>query len=124
MVRTARMRGRQTLWVPGTDHAGIATQVRGLFATQLSLGSSQLRCFLQVCSTRSHLPHAHETHGKWPSVAGCTHHRAKSMKHRHLHRSDILRYVVYSQSVVEKMLAKEGVSRATMGREEFTKRVC
>jgi valyl-tRNA synthetase len=27
MVRYARMRGRKTLWVPGTDHAGIATQV-------------------------------------------------------------------------------------------------
>ena len=28
MARTARMRGRPTLWLPGTDHAGIATQVR------------------------------------------------------------------------------------------------
>lgn len=26
IVRWARMRGRPTLWVPGTDHAGIATQ--------------------------------------------------------------------------------------------------
>jgi valyl-tRNA synthetase len=26
MIRTARMRGRKALWVPGTDHAGIATQ--------------------------------------------------------------------------------------------------
>uniref|UniRef100_A0A7S3R9D9 valine--tRNA ligase n=1 Tax=Dunaliella tertiolecta TaxID=3047 RepID=A0A7S3R9D9_DUNTE len=26
MIRTARMRGRKTLWLPGTDHAGIATQ--------------------------------------------------------------------------------------------------
>eukprot|EP00955_Chlamydomonas_euryale_P095876 364965-Chlamydomonas_euryale.AAC.28 len=26
MVRHARMRGRKALWVPGTDHAGIATQ--------------------------------------------------------------------------------------------------
>ena len=26
LVRFARMRGRETLWVPGTDHAGIATQ--------------------------------------------------------------------------------------------------
>ena len=29
MVRYARMRGRPTLWLPGTDHAGIATQVPG-----------------------------------------------------------------------------------------------
>lgn len=28
MVRYQRMRGRPTLWLPGTDHAGIATQVR------------------------------------------------------------------------------------------------
>ena len=27
MVRCARMRGHPTLWLPGTDHAGIATQV-------------------------------------------------------------------------------------------------
>ncbi len=26
LIRAARMRGRETLWVPGTDHAGIATQ--------------------------------------------------------------------------------------------------
>lgn len=28
MARHARMTGRPTLWLPGTDHAGIATQVR------------------------------------------------------------------------------------------------
>lgn len=28
MVRYARMAGKKTLWLPGTDHAGIATQVR------------------------------------------------------------------------------------------------
>ena len=27
MVRHARMQGRETLWLPGTDHAGIATQL-------------------------------------------------------------------------------------------------
>ena len=27
MVRYHRMKGRPTLWIPGTDHAGIATQV-------------------------------------------------------------------------------------------------
>ncbi|KAL2325678.1 hypothetical protein Fmac_024736 [Flemingia macrophylla] len=26
MIRYNRMKGRPTLWVPGTDHAGIATQ--------------------------------------------------------------------------------------------------
>ncbi len=26
IVRTRRMQGYNTLWVPGTDHAGIATQ--------------------------------------------------------------------------------------------------
>ena len=28
MIRRARMRGRAALWVPGTDHAGIATQLQ------------------------------------------------------------------------------------------------
>jgi valyl-tRNA synthetase len=27
MIRYARMTGRKALWLPGTDHAGIATQV-------------------------------------------------------------------------------------------------
>ena len=27
MIRYNRMQGRPTLWLPGTDHAGIATQV-------------------------------------------------------------------------------------------------
>ncbi|GFR44090.1 hypothetical protein Agub_g5252 [Astrephomene gubernaculifera] len=52
MVRHARMNGRKALWLPGTDHAGIATQ-----------------------------------------------------------------------TVVEKMLAREGTSRLQLGRQEFTKRV-
>ena len=36
IVRWARMRGTETLWVPGTDHAGIATQnvVEKLIATE------------------------------------------------------------------------------------------
>ena len=33
MARYNRMRGRPTLWLPGTDHAGIATQVLGLFSS-------------------------------------------------------------------------------------------
>ncbi|MGD8865225.1 MAG: class I tRNA ligase family protein, partial [Anaerolineales bacterium] len=28
MIRHARMQGRPTLWAPGTDHAGIATQLQ------------------------------------------------------------------------------------------------
>lgn len=27
MIRYNRMKGKPTLWLPGTDHAGIATQV-------------------------------------------------------------------------------------------------
>ena len=28
LIRTKRMQGYSTLWMPGTDHAGIATQIR------------------------------------------------------------------------------------------------
>lgn len=28
MIRFARMQGKSALWIPGTDHAGIATQVK------------------------------------------------------------------------------------------------
>src|SRR5450759_4754986 len=28
IIRTKRMQGYNTLWIPGTDHAGIATQIK------------------------------------------------------------------------------------------------
>lgn len=37
MVRYNRMKGRPTLWLPGTDHAGIATQVHFPFIVQISM---------------------------------------------------------------------------------------
>jgi hypothetical protein len=40
MIRYARMTGRKALWIPGTDHAGIATQV-----------SQAWRGCVRVCST-------------------------------------------------------------------------
>ncbi len=43
LVRFERMRGRDVLWQPGTDHAGIATQMvveRKLAATSSRLGGT------------------------------------------------------------------------------------
>lgn len=37
MVRYNRMKGRPTLWLPGTDHAGIATQVFHFHDPKLNL---------------------------------------------------------------------------------------
>ena len=34
LARKARMDGKEVLWLPGTDHAGIATQVHGVQAAQ------------------------------------------------------------------------------------------
>ena len=28
LIRTKRMQGYEALWMPGTDHAGIATQIK------------------------------------------------------------------------------------------------
>ena len=28
LIRTKRMQGYNTMWIPGTDHAGIATQIK------------------------------------------------------------------------------------------------
>ena len=36
ITRYNRMRGKVTLWVPGSDHAGIATQVRIILAAHWS----------------------------------------------------------------------------------------
>jgi len=46
MARFNRMRGRPTLWLPGTDHAGIATQVLHLLLAWgiiFSAGMANLR---------------------------------------------------------------------------------
>lgn len=45
MTRYARMAGRKTLWLPGTDHAGIATQV---CKTQLGNLFSVLCCWMPL----------------------------------------------------------------------------
>ncbi len=41
LIRAARKRGRRTLWLPGTDHAGIATQVRVERTLQENEGKSR-----------------------------------------------------------------------------------
>ena len=40
MARYQRMRGRPTLWLPGTDHAGIATQAKPPLPQLLPLTSA------------------------------------------------------------------------------------
>ena len=41
LIRLARMRGRRTKWIFGTDHAGIATQVQGRAGCWPSEGTTQ-----------------------------------------------------------------------------------
>jgi valyl-tRNA synthetase len=54
LTRHARMQGKNTLWVPGTDHAGIATQIvveRQLDAQKISrhdLGREKFLFLLEV----------------------------------------------------------------------------
>ena len=38
LARWHRMSGRRVMWLPGTDHAGIATQVRSVHAPALPQG--------------------------------------------------------------------------------------
>ncbi len=50
LVRHARMSGKNTLWVPGTDHAGIATQIvveRQLDAQKISRHDLGREAFLK-----------------------------------------------------------------------------
>ncbi|HEY54177.1 MAG TPA: valine--tRNA ligase [Caldilineae bacterium] len=52
MIRYHRMRGRAALWVPGTDHAGIATQLqveRKLLAEDSSREEIGREAFVQAC---------------------------------------------------------------------------
>ena len=64
IVRTRRMQGRNTLWVPGTDHAGIATQnvvereigKEGLNRHQLGRAAFEHRCHALNASSGPALP--------------------------------------------------------------------
>ena len=55
MARFQRMRGRPTLWLPGTDHAGIATQVRtaALLCQSKAASASALQQPEPLCHTGS-----------------------------------------------------------------------
>lgn len=44
LVRWNRMNGKETLWVPGVDHAGIATQVTNPIFLILLINSSFIGC--------------------------------------------------------------------------------
>jgi valyl-tRNA synthetase len=61
MVRFARMRGRRTLWLPGTDHAAIATQAvveKDIYKkegkTRHDLGREELLSRIQTFAQASH----------------------------------------------------------------------
>ncbi len=60
MIRYHRMKGRAALWVPGTDHAGIATQLqveRKLLAEGKSREEIGREAFLQACWDWTHKHH-------------------------------------------------------------------
>jgi len=59
-VRYHRMMGHDTLWIPGTDHAGIATQVRVEKMLQMERGLSR-----QDMSREEFLGHAHAWNQKY-----------------------------------------------------------
>ena len=64
MIRRARMQGRAALWVPGTDHAGIATQLqveRQLKQEGTSREEIGREAFLERCWTWKEEKHSHIT---------------------------------------------------------------
>ena len=58
MARYNRMRGRPTLWLPGTDHAGIATQVQLLQCDPLKESTNTLVCAHHALLHPMHVPGA------------------------------------------------------------------
>jgi len=50
MVRFQRMQGRRAVWLPGTDHAGIATQARACALSQNLLHATRMRRYLTTDS--------------------------------------------------------------------------
>ena len=75
MIRHKRMQGYSALWIPGTDHASIATQnkVEKLIAeegeTRHSMGRE--RSFGKICTSlsRSRAPPSATRSGKWAPAA-------------------------------------------------------
>ena len=64
LVRAKRMQGYSTLWVPGTDHAGIATQIKVEERLRVDEGLSRYDLgrekFLErVCRRHKSLPFRH-----------------------------------------------------------------
>ncbi len=124
MIRSQRMRGRKALWVPGTDHAGIATQVRR--ANGGSVGRA--RGHSGACLGSSPFSPAW-TAPQCSALARSIEHLATRSGAAAL--TGLLRWLCRRpctrrrpQSVVEKMLAKQGVTRQSLGREAFTDKVC
>ena len=95
IVRWSRMCGRETLWIPGTDHAGIATQVFEREKNRIPKDVFYNIVFILRCFFSSFPPSFHE----------CTKKKKKKV-------------------VVEKKLMKEsGLNRHDLGREKFLQKV-
>lgn len=136
MVRYNRMKGRPTLWLPGTDHAGIATQVHFPFIVQIFHGISVNVCVYFFCAHYDfiYLASSHSI-AIFPTPISHSFFIKKSFSCRVWFVyitfalfaecfCNILLNLLYNlQLVVEKMLASEGIKRVELGRDEFTKRV-
>jgi hypothetical protein len=68
LARWRRMRGDRALWVPGTDHAGIATQM--LVERQVvSEGTTGSRWAARLCGARVEVARALRRRHPWPDEA-------------------------------------------------------
>lgn len=104
MVRYHRMKGKPTLWLPGTDHAGIATQV--WFYTHMQI-------------LHNSIAYVYVYWGDFIILLASPIFSTISARFNIF----FTRLQTLFQLVVERMLASEGIKRADLGRDEFTKRV-
>ena len=79
MVRRARMLGREACWVPGTDHASIATEAKVVAVSFAATANGRTRSIgFAAEGERSHLPHP----TAWPTSVGsaCERHAPPSRR--------------------------------------------
>ena len=50
LARFHRRRGRPTLWLPGTDHAGIATQLKDVMTPEFKVYAKQIKANAKACA--------------------------------------------------------------------------
>jgi valyl-tRNA synthetase len=112
LARFHRMRGRPTLWLPGTDHAGIATQLLVERALAKEVGSKRLGAAYKSCVSS----HAKDSSGR------PLRHQVVSAPGDRMRRQ-VIKCLGLAAEGGYGVVCVQGIKRQELGREKFLERV-